>query len=129
MQPSEALHIVASLADGVDPYTGEIFPDGNVYQNPQGVRALFMAIRALERLEARQRRERRVPESAGKPWDASEHELLCQRFDAGDSVTELAREHGRTEGAVRARLVRLGKIDARHLADAVATANRRAAEQ
>ena len=129
MEPSEALHIVESLADGVDPYTGEIFPAESPYQNPQVVRALFMALRALERLEARQRRKRRLPESAGKPWDASEDELLCERFDAGASVSELAREFRRTDGGIRARLVRLGKIDVRYLADAIAAANRRAAEQ
>lgn len=129
MEASKAVRIIESLADGVDPYTRELFRDDSSYQNPQIIRALFTAIRALERRESSQKRERRLPPNAGKSWDAREEESLGKRFDVGASVSELARELRRTEGAIRARLVRLGRIDARHLADAVAAANRRTAEQ
>ena len=113
MKVCEALRTIESLADGVDPYTGEVFPDDSPYQNPKTLRALFMAIRALERAEARQKRERRLPENAGKSWDDSEDERLCESFDAAATIQDLARQHKRTEGAVESRLVKLGKLPPR----------------
>jgi hypothetical protein len=105
-----------------------VFPPDSPYQNPQVIRALFSALTALEGKREYRQSKRNLPENAGKPWDPSEDELLCKRFDVGLSVGEMAREHKRTEGAIRARLVRLGKIDARYLADAAA-AKQRAAQQ
>ena len=110
METFEALQIIESLADGVDPYTGEVFPEDSPYQNRQVVRALFMALRALERPKARQQRERRSPENAGNPWDHAEDEMLCQRFASGTTIRQLAQDHERTEGAIQSRLKRLGKL-------------------
>lgn len=113
MERPEALRIIESLADGVDPYTGEVFPDSSPYQKPHTIRALFMAMRALERLEARQRREKRLPENAGKPWDDVQHERLRENFDAGMTIRQLAQQHKRTEGAIQSRLMRLGAVPPR----------------
>ena len=125
METSEAIAILQALADGVDPHIGEVLPPYSPYQSSQVIRALFLALRTLEiQLKTKQSR-RPLPENSGKPWAASEDELLCRRFDSGASVTQMAQEHRRTEGAIRARLVRLGKIDARDLADEVAAAESR----
>ena len=129
MEPSEAIAILGALAEGVDPSTGEVLPPDNPCQNPQVIRALFLALRVLEDKRESKQLKRNLPENAGKPWDASEDELLCKRFDTGAIVREMAREHKRTEGSIRARLVRLGRVDARYLADAAAAANRQAAER
>ena len=126
METSEAIRILQALAEGVDPHTGEVYPPDSPYQNPQVIRALFFALRALESKQGNKQPKRDLAENAGAPWAASEDESLCKRFDAGAGVNEIAREHGRTEGAIRARLVRLGKIDARY---SVAVANRRAPQQ
>ncbi len=48
MDKLESLKILKQLAEGIDPYTGEILPDRSPYQQPQTVRALFQAIIALE---------------------------------------------------------------------------------
>ena len=113
METSEALRIIQSLADGIDPHTGEVFSDGSPYQHPQVLLALLLAVRALERFEDRQRRGRPLPVNAGKPWNDDEEKLLCEGFDGGSAVSELAQKHRRTEGAIQSRLEKLGKVPAR----------------
>ncbi len=49
MNPSEAVSIVRSHANGVDPAPGEGFPGESPYQRAEIVRALFAAAEALER--------------------------------------------------------------------------------
>lgn len=110
MQISDALRILQALADGADPETGEIFGADSPYQRPQVVRALMTAIRALEVQQERERRNRGLPENAGKAWDNEEEKELCQSFDAGISIKELAIRHKRTQGSIQSRLERLGKI-------------------
>lgn len=110
MQTSEALKIIQALADGADPNTGEIFPENSPYQHPQVVRALLTAVKALGRQDRTERRSRRLPKKAGQPWDDAEDKQLLQGFDARTTITQLARRHERTEGSIRARLEKLGKI-------------------
>ncbi len=106
-----ALEIVNALADGINPYTGEIFPPDSPYQHPDTVRALYKAIQALERLKKRQSRQRNLPENAGKPWSEEEEQQLITGHDSGLSTQELATRHKRTKGAIRSRLVKLGRIE------------------
>ncbi len=110
MEVSKALEIVRALADGTDPYTGEVYPAESPYQNAETVRALFTAIDALERAERRRKRKRELPERAGEPWDDEEDSVLIKRFEEDVGVKEIAVEHKRTEGAIRSRLEKLGKI-------------------
>jgi hypothetical protein len=51
MDAAQALAVVRSLANGVDPESGEVFPPESSYQRPQVVRALYEAATALERIE------------------------------------------------------------------------------
>src|SRR4051812_32503439 len=110
MDVSDALQIVRFLADGVDPITGEVFPDGSPYQHHRVIRSLSVAVTALERDAERKERESRLPEKAGKPWDDAEDKLLIERFDASVSPKDLAKQHNRTAGAIQLRLVKLGKL-------------------
>jgi len=48
MEEQKALEIVMQLADGVDPKTGTPLPTESTYQDPQTIRALFMAVLALK---------------------------------------------------------------------------------
>jgi hypothetical protein len=45
MDLKAALGIVRDLADGLDPFTGEPFPDDSPYQHPHVVRALYTVVR------------------------------------------------------------------------------------
>jgi hypothetical protein len=48
MDAASSIHIIEALANGVDPHTGEVYPADSPYHHPQTVRALFMAMQALE---------------------------------------------------------------------------------
>jgi hypothetical protein len=49
--------------------------------------------------------------NVGKNWSANEDQQLLAGFDAGKSLAELAQTHGRTQGGVRARLEKHGRLE------------------
>jgi hypothetical protein len=112
MESAQALAVVRSLANGVDPESGEIFPPESAYQRPQIVRALYEAATALERVERFERRNAQMPAKTGEPWSEDEDRKLLAAFDAGRALQELAAAHERTMGAIRARLLKYGRINA-----------------
>jgi hypothetical protein len=112
MDQTQALAIVRSLANGVDPESGEVFTPDSAYQRPQVVRALYEAATALERQERFERRKAQLPQKTGEPWSEEEDRKLLAAFDAGRALQELAAAHDRTMGAVRARLLKYGRINA-----------------
>jgi hypothetical protein len=112
MDSTQALAVVRSLANGVDPESGEVFPPESAYQRPQVVRALYEAATALERIDRFDRRRAQMPPKTGEPWTEDEDRKLLAAFDAGRALQELASAHERTMGAVRARLLKYGRINA-----------------
>ncbi len=113
MSPLEAKKIIDALANGVDPETGEILPAQSTFNNPQVIRALFAALKALDSAAKRAERDRSLPSNAGRSWPETEDKELLAIFDAGTPVKEIAEKHGRTQGAIVSRLVRLGRIKER----------------
>jgi hypothetical protein len=112
MQLDAALPIVRSLADGVNPFTGEAYPDQSPYAEPRALRALYSAIDLMSRELDREKRRQRLPANFGKPWSEGEDVALAAAFDGGAPMVEIGRKHGRTAGAIRLRLEKLGKIEA-----------------
>jgi len=110
MDYSNALEIVGRLADGIDPLSGRELPSDAPYQQPQILRALFLALRALELAEPRAKRQSALPEQSGKPWSDEEDLRLIEGFGADRSVRQLALSHRRTPGAIQARLLKLGVV-------------------
>ncbi len=111
MESAQALAVFRSLANGVDPESGEVFPAESAYQRPQTVRALYEAATALERVERFERRKAQMPAKTGEPWSEDEDRRLLAAFDAGRGLQELASAHERTMGAIRARLLKYGRIN------------------
>lgn len=112
MDDNKALSIVSALANGVNPQTGEMFEVDSPYQAADVIRALYVAVRALEmsnRSKARGVRPR-MPANAGKPWAEQEDAELLEKFDAGLSVAQLAQAHDRTLAGIQARLERHGRL-------------------
>lgn len=110
MDVNEALSIIRALANGIDPTTGEEFMHDSPYQDPQVIRALYAAVSALEKERGRVRGQKEVPKHAGKPWTPEEDGRLADLFDSGKSIKELADMHKRTKGAIKSRLIKLGKV-------------------
>ena len=120
MEKAAALKIIQQLADGVDPHSGTAFGADSPYQHPDTVRALFVALHALDAPPApaapapRQRAAttgENAPSNAGKPWSDDEDQVLAAAFDAGKKILELATAHRRSRFAIEARLAKLGKIE------------------
>ena len=110
MSPLEAKRIVETLASGIDPETGEVLPAQSTFNSPQVIRALFVAGKALDSAAKRAERDNSLPGNAGRSWSDEEDKELLALFDSGAPVKSIAAEHGRTQGAIAARLVRLGRI-------------------
>jgi hypothetical protein len=122
METEKTLQILKTLADGIDPATGEQFAAGTAYQHPDTVRALFSAIRMLEAPASAvstpaPAKQASAPatgkpglENSGRPWSEAEDTRLGSAFDSGKSIDELAGIHKRSKWAIEARLARLGKI-------------------
>lgn len=106
MENAKAAEILQRLADGLDVTTGEPLPKDSQFNQPEAIRALFTAIRALEGAP-----QKDGPAKAGGKWTDDEDKQLVEAFDAGSSIKDLAASHQRTSGAIRSRLVKLGKID------------------
>ncbi len=111
MQLDAALPIVRALADGVNPVTGEAYPETSPYAEPRALRALFSAVDLMAREVERAKRRERLPANFGKPWTEGEDVALAAAFDAGMAMQEIARKHARTQSSIRLRLEKLGKIE------------------
>jgi hypothetical protein len=110
MNTEKSLEIIQALANGIDPHTGEVYSADSSYQHPQTVRALFLAIEALERAKKSEERIQRLPGNAGKPLGDEEDQRLVTAFNSGKTCKQLAEEHGRTEASICLRLMKHGKI-------------------
>lgn len=115
MDTSEALPVIESLASGNDPVSGERFPDESPLHDPFVIRALFTALRALER-PGKEIAPSRLGR-AGESWSDAEDEQVIRKFRAGITFNEIARSHQRSRGAIVSRLVRLGEIERKTAAD------------
>jgi len=117
MEQTRALEVIQSLAAGTDPYTGEVFGPGSTLQNPEIVRALFVAAAALQSasrpitIKTSKPKDMTQPSAAGKAWSQDEDTQLAAEFDGGMTEQDIAAKHSRTLGAIRYRLVKLGRLD------------------
>ena len=111
MQLDAALPIVRALADGVNPVTGELYPEHSPYAEPRALRALYSAVDLMQKEVEREKRRERLPANFGKPWSEGEDRTLVVEFDGGITLPEIARKHARTHSSIRLRLEKLGKIE------------------
>lgn len=113
MSPQEAKLIIESLAKGIGPGSGEVLSGQGVFNSPEIIHALFLAVSALDGAVKSSQRKRSQPSNAGLSWSEEEDRRLLKLFDSGASIKEIAVKHERTTGAINSHLIRLGRLDAR----------------
>ena len=111
MDIMRAKEILEILADGVNPMTGEVLPAIDSCNQVEVVRALHAVLKHINVEQEKQKRPQ--PENAGKPWTQEDEEILCRMFDTGCTRKEICNHFQRSQGAIAARLVKLGKIQER----------------
>ena len=105
----EAARILESLARGEDPQEAEPISACEILSRRDIIGALFLGANALQQraTESSVKVKRDLPLGAGKPWEQEEEKILAEEFHSGKSIADMAADHARTEGGIRARLVRL----------------------
>lgn len=104
----EALRILRALAEGKNPFSGADLPEESLYRSLGILPDLRAAVEALEK--SAKRKARKLPAEAGKIWSIEEDQALLLEFYKGASLADLAQKHRRTQGAIRSRLMKLGKL-------------------
>lgn len=111
MDTQQTIKVLQALLDGTNPDTGAVLPADSILHSPTVIRALARLILSFEYCEGRsQEKKRKLPPNAGRPWATEEDAQVCDELGKGVPIAEMARSHGRSNGAIWSRLVRLGKI-------------------
>lgn len=114
MSPQEAQTILQALVIGVDPETGEVLSESSPFNSVRVVRALHMALRAMDPSAAKRPKPAKdAPERNGKPWSEEEDRDLVSAFRAAAPNSQIEARHQRSSGGISARLVKLGLIEER----------------
>jgi len=115
MELNESRNIVKTLAQGVHPTTGEVFPPESPYNDPDVIRALFSVLEFVKHankpkktLEERRQENVEVgrPMNAGLPWTDDDRALVRSGFQDGMTVEKLAAKLARSSAAIVAEVIR-----------------------
>jgi len=117
MDKQTVMHHLRAWADGIDPATGAALPADHPGQRPDTLRVIFATLALLDSSAATasiaaSSEASRTATNAGRPWSQGDDDALIKAFEAGSTISALATGLGRTRGAITARLVKLGKIEA-----------------
>lgn len=105
MRENEYIKIIISLSEGVDPFTGEIFPTQSLYQQPDVIRALLYAVHRLKP------KQQPLKARHGQAWSPDEENKIAEAFKSGSTISTIANQQQRSRGSIEARLAHLGLIE------------------
>jgi hypothetical protein len=115
MELNESRNIVKTLAQGVHPTTGEVFPPESPYNDPEVIRALFAILECVKQLrrpgkslDERRRENVEVgrPVNSGLPWTEEDRAVVKSGFQEGMTIEKLAATLGRSSGSIVAEVIR-----------------------
>lgn len=108
MSQSETHRILSALIAGQDPRSTQRLPPGSVLHTPEVLRALLLAVRALEAANARARRRAALPPNVGREWSEAEDAELRAEVTAREPIQAIAARHGRSTRAIELRIRKIG---------------------
>ena len=115
MELNQNRNIVKTLAQGVDPTTGEVFPPESPYNNPEVIRALYSMLEFVKqarkpRMSLEERRQHNLelgrPGNCGLPWTEDDRALVKSGFLDGVTIEKLAARIERSSAAIVAEVIR-----------------------
>lgn len=120
MELDKARDIIKTLANGVDPTTGEVLPRESPYNDPNVIRALFTVLESIKSEKKPKKTDEQTqqenirngrPKNAGLPWTDELKGEIALKFQSGISVDELSKHFERTKGAIVSELMKQGLIE------------------
>ena len=108
MPKSETHRILCALVAGRDPHSTQRLPAGSILHTADVVRALLLAVSALEAAAARERRRAALPPNVGREWTEAEDARLRTAIVRQDPIQSIAVCHGRSIRAIELRMRKIG---------------------
>ncbi|MDX3774995.1 hypothetical protein QE250_12795 [Chromatiaceae bacterium AAb-1] len=109
MEKDKAFSIVDALANGINPVTGECFPEDSPYNHPDIIRALFSVLREQQTvkkpkksLEEKQQENlaKGLPMNYGLPWTDENIDLVIKQFALNVPIDVIANQIARKPGSI-----------------------------
>ncbi len=97
-----------ALIAGRDPRSQQRLSSGSVLHAPNVLRALLLAVSAIEASDARARRRAALPPNVGREWTATEEEQFRGELAGQEPLKVIAVRHGRSVRAIELRLRKVG---------------------
>lgn len=95
---TKTIQIIHALADGINPQTGEVFPDNSPYQHPETIRALFAALSALDAYRDKPSRPARNRDQSSRPIEDEEIKLTPQQDAIYERLKQWRNKKAHEEG-------------------------------
>ena len=108
MPKSETHRVLCALVAGRDPRSTQRLPAGSILHAPNVLRALLLAVSALEAAAARERRRAALPPNVGREWTHSEDAALRFELSGEVPISAIAARHGRSTRAIELRVRKMG---------------------
>ena len=109
MDQEKAYSIIDALANGINPNTGEFFPEDSPYNNPDVIRALFCVLRnkptqkkQKKSLEEKQQDNisKGFPKNYGLPWTDESVEYVISQYQTNTPIDVIAQEVARKPNSI-----------------------------
>lgn len=108
MSQSETHRVLSALIAGRDPRSTQRLPPGSILHTPDVLRALLLALSALEAATARSRRRAALPPNVGREWTEAEDAELRAEVVSCEALQRIAARHGRSIRAIELRMRKIG---------------------